>query len=374
MPKSDLVKDVEDAIEAAKREMLASFFKAPNDFFTEVDLTSLFAHRLYLALEDKGLPQLVHLQYPTPFRCSMSARVFEAKTENQLTAGSRKFRRGFFDLTVLHPGFSTEFAHDFRISKGQTWSVLSHVLAKRNADSDPAALAVFELMYLRDPVWGDQSLERGAKTMEKIAIEAKLDFDKARHALKETSTGFRFAVDARMMLFDNGLNAGAALALKEMLDPEIEFYSAALGPLQGDANDDQRCWADVEEPPRASAAKLKATDIPEDAGVYAWFRDGTRVYVGTAASLRARVFKDHLGNGKSLKGSALRRNVAEHLGFATAAALKSGIAKLTDTQHAQVRTWLMGCEVAWMTCDSAAKALGLEKRLKAEHMPTLTKK
>lgn len=373
MPESTLVNDVENAVLVAKSELLSRFFNAPNDFFTEADLTSFFAHRLYLAFEAKGLPQLVHLQYPTPFRCSMSTRVFEAKTEDELASESRKFRRGVFDLTVLHPGFVAEFFHDFRVSKGQTWSVLLDVLAKRNSDSVPAALTVFELMYLRDPLWSDQSRECGAKTMEKIAVEAELDFAKARHALNPTSTGFRFAANTSMMLFDNGLNPSAALALSEMLQPEIEFHSAALGPLPS-VDVDQRCWQDVDTVHRASAAKLKATDIPDAPGVYAWFRNQSRMYVGTAASLRTRIFKNHLGKGNSLKGSALRRNVAEHLGFASAAALKTGEAKLTAEQLAEVRIWLKCCDVAWLTCGSAGLALGLETRLKSEFMPPLTKR
>ncbi len=73
-------------------------------------------------------------------------------------------------------------------------------------------------------------------------------------------------------------------------------------------------------------------------------------------------------------GSAFRRNVAEHIGIATSAVIKSGAVFLTDDQLAAVRAWIIGCEVAWLSCATGAEAVELENRLKAEFRPELTKR
>lgn len=49
--------------------------------------------------------------------------------------------------------------------------------------------------------------------------------------------------------------------------------------------------------------------MPDAPGVYLWRRAGEPVYVGTATNLRRRVWAKRMGNGLSLAGSSLRRNV-----------------------------------------------------------------
>jgi hypothetical protein len=65
--------------------------------------------------------------------------------------------------------------------------------------------------------------------------------------------------------------------------------------------------------PAAAPAICGGQDVPTDAGVYAWYRDGVAIYVGKAVSLRARVWGNHLGRGSVMTSSAFRRNVAAHL-------------------------------------------------------------
>jgi hypothetical protein len=68
-------------------------------------------------------------------------------------------------------------------------------------------------------------------------------------------------------------------------------------------------------------AALQPDDLPgESPGVYTLYRDGAPTYVGLAEkqSLRGRFWGSHRSRGVSMTGSALRRNVAEHLGIATA--------------------------------------------------------
>lgn len=135
-----------------------------------------------------------------------------------------------------------------------------------------------------------------------------------------------------------------------------------------------RTWADMDAAPRAAPATLTAAHVPDAPGVYAWYREGQRMYVGKADVLRDRVWGNHLGQSRAPTGSAFRRNVAEHLDFGRAADIKSGAVTLTDDQLAAMRTWILGCEVAWLTCASKADAIDLETQLKAEHKPPLTKR
>jgi hypothetical protein len=125
--------------------------------------------------------------------------------------------------------------------------------------------------------------------------------------------------------------------------------------------------------PRRHASAVTREFIPIEPGVYAWYRDGERIYVGKADSLRARVFGSHLSASRSLTGSAFRRNVAEHLGIASSGRIKSRTVVLAEEQLAAVSAWIMSCKVAWLTCATKDEAVELETRLKAEFKPPLTK-
>ncbi len=119
---------------------------------------------------------------------------------------------------------------------------------------------------------------------------------------------------------------------------------------------------------------LKQSDIPPSPGVYALYRRGRPMYVGKATSRQDRVWKNHSGRGTGMGTSALRRNVAEHLGIATAKDIKDRIYKVTDAEASRVRRWLDGCEIAWRECETEAAAKALETAMKAEYLPPLTKK
>jgi hypothetical protein len=129
----------------------------------------------------------------------------------------------------------------------------------------------------------------------------------------------------------------------------------------------------MDEALRRPVSELTSDLIPGDAGVYAWYRGDVRQYVGKAASLRVRLWNNHLGQSQALTNSALRRNVAELLGFGPAAALKRREIALTSDQLAAVRKWLLSCELAWLTCASAGDADALETKLLSESRPPLNK-
>ncbi len=122
---------------------------------------------------------------------------------------------------------------------------------------------------------------------------------------------------------------------------------------------------------RHGAPQLHRRDVPTSAGVYALYRDGERMYVGKATSLRSRVGGQHRGKGASMTNSALRRNVCQLLGIASAADVKARRYRTTDTDAERVTQWLSGCEFAWIECASPAEALALETAIRVEFKPPL---
>ncbi|HEX3510343.1 MAG TPA: hypothetical protein VHT27_04505 [Solirubrobacteraceae bacterium] len=120
-------------------------------------------------------------------------------------------------------------------------------------------------------------------------------------------------------------------------------------------------------------AGLRKDDIPLSPGVYAVYRGDKRMYVGKAKCLQDRVWGNHSGRGVGMGSSALRRNVAEHLGVAKAKDIKDDPHRITPEQAKRVRDWLDGCDIAWRECADHAAAKDLETAMKAEHKPPLTK-
>jgi hypothetical protein len=125
--------------------------------------------------------------------------------------------------------------------------------------------------------------------------------------------------------------------------------------------------------PRRRCGELKQADLPLTPGVYAFYRDGEAVYVGKAASLRARLWTNHLRRGASMTNSAFRRNVANELGIASAADIKSRRYVTTADDAARVSDWIGACELAWIECPTELEAVRGEAALKAELKPRLTR-
>lgn len=133
-----------------------------------------------------------------------------------------------------------------------------------------------------------------------------------------------------------------------------------------------RLWGRMNQQPRRNAGKLRLTEIPDQPGVYVLYHGGRPVYVGKGKRLIRRLAQ-HLSCGASMKSSALRRNVAEHLGISHPQLIKSGAYVPTEVDLARVRGFIEQCEFAWVTCDSPGEALMFEGAIKREWMPPLTK-
>jgi len=125
--------------------------------------------------------------------------------------------------------------------------------------------------------------------------------------------------------------------------------------------------------PRRAPSRLTRELIPDLPGVYVWYRDGDRMYVGEGGSLHGRIWSNHLGKNATLRGSAFRRNVAQHLKYGTAAAINAGEVVLSAEKLANVRAWIMACEVAWLTCENKDAARALEAKLRIDFKLPLNK-
>lgn len=132
-------------------------------------------------------------------------------------------------------------------------------------------------------------------------------------------------------------------------------------------------WNTMDTRPRISMCELTASELPDTPGVYALYRGDERMYVGKADCLRDRVWKNHSGRGAVMTSSAMRRNVAEHLGIATAADIAARRYQPNAAEVQLVREWLDGCHIAWLECESKSAAKVLEDDFKVEHKPPLTK-
>jgi hypothetical protein len=132
-------------------------------------------------------------------------------------------------------------------------------------------------------------------------------------------------------------------------------------------------WQRMNSQPRRAPSDLARNDIPAYPGVYAWYRGGAAIYVGKAGSLRRRLWSNHLGRGQVMTGSAFRRNVAEHLGIATANEIKTKAYQPRDDQVRAVRAFIDACEVAWLVCETKLDAELLEREMKREWLPPLTR-
>jgi len=110
-------------------ELEADFKNIPHKFFTEHDIHSHLHKLVEAELEKQGkrlvrsvdgqTTNLVHLEYPTPFRCDMSKHGFRVASDKDRTPRGRFYRRGHYDLVVLNPDFVR--SHDLVIVSGKNY-------------------------------------------------------------------------------------------------------------------------------------------------------------------------------------------------------------------------------------------------------------
>ena len=124
-------------------------------------------------------------------------------------------------------------------------------------------------------------------------------------------------------------------------------------------------WSTMDKRKRISLKLLRKTDIPDAAGVYAFYRDGERMYGGKASILSDRIWNNHCGRGAVMTSSAPRRDIAQQLNILTSADINTRRYQPNSDEVATIRLWLDVCEVAWLECGSplAAEQLGVASKL-----------
>ena len=121
-------------------------------------------------------------------------------------------------------------------------------------------------------------------------------------------------------------------------------------------------------------AILKGDDIPSDPGVYALYRGDDRMYVGKAALPAKPRLEEPLRSRRGHDWLALRRDVAEHLGIATAAEIKARRYQPTSVSSSTSGSGWRCARSHGVLADSHSDAIDLEIGMKREHKPTLTKR
>jgi len=149
-----------DAVDCSITTLAELFRKEPTRFFTENDLVCCFHRILYNSLESLGMVtandkdghphDLIHCEYPTPFRCDMKNKGFQVRTDEDTTPKKGKYRRGHYDVLVLNPTFVR--SHSYSAIKGQTYALFKSTVLPSLSQDEPAFLYGIELVYCRDEI------------------------------------------------------------------------------------------------------------------------------------------------------------------------------------------------------------------------------
>lgn len=142
---SEIIRAVDSCIE----KLCADFQEHPSYYFTENDLVCKFYQLFISEIGDyrvKGCDekyhQIIHMEYPTPFKCSMKG------TDFILMANDSHYRRGHFDIAILNPEIINLLSfEEVRSQKFQL--VLNNVLGIVN-QSRPMILYALEFVFHRD--------------------------------------------------------------------------------------------------------------------------------------------------------------------------------------------------------------------------------
>lgn len=152
MAHEQIIKAVDQSIEALCKEFRAS----PTLFYTEQDMVSFFytilQRTLSMATErdrDASEHFLVHLEYPTPFRCDMGGDGFAIKGDDEQTPHGGLYRRGHYDIVVMNPDFISQ--HSYELIKAQDYALYKKLVLPKLNKGNPAVLYGLEFALRRDP-------------------------------------------------------------------------------------------------------------------------------------------------------------------------------------------------------------------------------
>ena len=132
---SDIIDVVNKNIESICQE----FRHHSTRFYTENDIACRLYSMLYDSLPEAVLndvdsrsQSLIHMEYPTPFKCDMNKNTFVVADQDS------RFHRGHYDLVVLSPKFV--WSHSYTEAYGQSFKRCGETIIPWSAANGPFIL------------------------------------------------------------------------------------------------------------------------------------------------------------------------------------------------------------------------------------------
>jgi hypothetical protein len=172
MAYEDIIRGVDSSIE----ELCKEFRSRPTLFYTEYDMACLFYTLLLrnlpvsTARDRDGCEHLmVHMEYPTPFRCDASGKQFQVKGDDESTPEGALYQRGHYAIVVLNPDMIKGYSYE--LVKAQDYELYKKLVLPYLDRARPAILYGLAFMLQRDPfpLLKEKGGERGEVINEFIA-------------------------------------------------------------------------------------------------------------------------------------------------------------------------------------------------------------
>jgi hypothetical protein len=182
------------AVDQSIEELCKEFRSRPTLFYTEHDMVSFFYTILQRTLSmatvrdrDASEHFLVHMEYPTPFRCDMGGEQFQIKGDEERNDQGTLYPRGHYDIVVLSPAFIKE--HSYELIKAQDYALYKKLVLPKLSKDNPAILYGLEFALRRDPF--PMLKERDGKGREVIdAFVSQVNQDAEKLVASQAIPGF----------------------------------------------------------------------------------------------------------------------------------------------------------------------------------------
>lgn len=216
------ISTVRKMIDECYQVLVKRFQDYPNVYFTENDIVCAFYHEVVEYCEANGIDLqctdrdgsmhfLLHMEYPTPFRCDMHGNRFKIADE-----GSNK-RRGHYDFVILNPEFVKE--NSYVTIKGQDYE--KHKEGLSNSPIKEVLLFAIEFMFQREPITDSRPKAPQFHAAKEYAKKTQQDYDKLIAGHKKNC----YIEDYRMFVFVRQHEDDYVKEIKKNVDKEIVFIA-----------------------------------------------------------------------------------------------------------------------------------------------------
>jgi hypothetical protein len=172
------------AVDQSIEELCKEFRSRPTLFYSEHDMVSFFYTILQRTLSmatvrdrDASEHFLVHMGYPTPFRCDMGGDRFAIKRDDEQTPQGGLYPRGHYDIVVMNPAFIQE--HSYELIKAQDYALYKKLVLPKLSKEQPAILYGLEFVLRRDPFPMLQERDgKGRVVIDAFVAQVNQDTDK----------------------------------------------------------------------------------------------------------------------------------------------------------------------------------------------------